>query len=108
QAIAYASSVLGLDAIVLMPNNTPQNYVDATRGYGARVELTSSIAEAFEQAERYGSEGRVFVHPFDDPLVMAGQGTLGLEIVEDVPDATDVIVSIGGGGLMSGVASAIK
>jgi len=108
QAIAYASSVLGLDAIVLMPNNTPQNYVDATRGYGARVELTSSIAEAFEQAERYGSEGRVFVHPFDDPLVMAGQGTLGLEIVDDVPDVTDVIVSIGGGGLMSGVASAIK
>src|SRR5688572_22484640 len=74
QAISYASSVLGLDAVVLMPDSTPQNYVDATRGYGGRVELTSSIAEAFEEAERYRTQGRVFVHPFDDPLVMAGQG----------------------------------
>ncbi len=108
QAIAYASSVLGLDAIVVMPDSTPTNYVDATRGYGARVELTTTIAGAFSEAERYSSQGRVFVHPFDDELVMAGQGTLGLEIFDDLPEVTDVIVSIGGGGLMGGVSSAIK
>jgi threonine dehydratase len=108
QAIAYASSVLGLDAVVLMPDSTPQNYVDATRGYGAHIELKPTIAEAFAEVERYKSEGRVFVHPFDDEVVMAGQGTLGLEIVEDLPEVTDVVVSIGGGGLMTGVATAIK
>ena len=80
----------------------------ATRGYGARVELTPTIAAAFAEVDRYKSEGRVFVHPFDDEVVMAGQGTLGLEIVEDLPDVTDVVVSIGGGGLMSGVSFAIK
>ena len=108
QAVAYASSVLGLDAVVLMPDSTPQNYVNATREYGARVELTPTIAAAFAEVERYKSEGRVFVHPFDDEVVMAGQGTLGWEIVEDVPEVTDVVVSIGGGGLMSGVSFAIK
>jgi threonine dehydratase len=108
QAIAYASSVLGLDAVVLMPESTPRNYVDATRGYGAHVELKATIAEAFDEVERYKAEGRVFVHPFDDPLVMAGQGTLGLELVEDLPEVTDVVVSIGGGGLMSGVSSMVK
>ena len=108
QAVAYASRGLELDAIVLMPDSTPQNYVDATRGYGAQVELTPTIADAFKEIERFRSEGRVFVHPFDDELVMAGQGTLGLEIVEDLPDVTDVVVSIGGGGLMAGVASALK
>ena len=108
QAVAYASSVLGVDAVVLMPESTPQNYVEATKGYGARIELMPTIAGAFAEAERYTSEGRVFVHPFDDELVMAGQGTLGLEIVEDLPEVTDVVVSIGGGGLMSGVTTAIK
>jgi threonine dehydratase len=108
QAIAHASDVLGLDAVILMPDSTPKNYIDATRGYGARVELAPTIAEAFTKAEGYRSEGRVFVHPFDDEMVMAGQGTLGLEIYDDLPEVTDVVVSIGGGGLMSGVASAIK
>ena len=108
QAVAHASKVLDLDAVVLMPDSTPRNYVDATRDYGARVELTSTIADAFAEAERYRSAGRVFVHPFDDDLVMAGQGTLGLEIIDDLPEVTDVIVSIGGGGLMAGVATALK
>lgn len=109
QAVAFVSAVLGLDAVVRMPAGTPQNYLEATRGYGARVELAPTIADAFAEVERYRSEeGRVFVHPFDDELVMAGQGTLGLEIVDDLPDVTDVLVSIGGGGLMTGVASAIK
>ena len=108
QAVAYAASVLGTSAVVLMPESTPKNYVDATRGYGARVDLQPTIAAAFAEIERYKSEGMAFVHPFDDSLVMAGQGTLGLEIMEDLPEATDVVVSIGGGGLAGGVATAVK
>ena len=108
QAVAYASSVLGVDAVIVMPQATPQNYVDATRGYGATVDLQPSIADAFEKIKSYQAEGRVFLHPFDDPLIMAGQGTVGLEIMEDLPATTDVIVSIGGGGLAGGVATAVK
>ena len=108
QAVAYAAGELSSDAVIVMPSNTPQNYVDATRGYGATVDLRPTIAECFDAIEQYKADGRVFVHPFDDPLVMAGQGTLGLEIVDDCPQVTDVIVSIGGGGLMTGVATAIK
>lgn len=108
QAVAYASSVLGIDAVILMAENTPAVYVEATRGYGATVELLPSIALAFEKIKDYEAEGRVFVHPFDDPLVMAGQGTVGLEILEDAPDTTDIILSIGGGGLAGGVATAVK
>jgi threonine dehydratase len=108
QAVAYAASVLGTDAVIVMPDNTPANYVEATRGYGAKVDLRASIAECFDAIEGYRTEGRAFVHPFDDELVMAGQGTVGLEIIEDCPQITDLIVSIGGGGLMSGVSTAIK
>ncbi len=108
QAVSYAASVLGIDALILMPETTPRVYVEATRGYGATIDLRPTIAEAFAEIKRYEAEGMVFVHPFDDPLVMAGQGTVGLEIMEDVADATDVIVSIGGGGLAGGVATAIK
>ena len=108
QAVAYASRVLGVNAVVVMPQSTPQNYLDATRGYGAVVDLQPTIAQAFAEVERYRAEGRTFLHPFDDPVVMAGQGTLGLELLEDLPDATDVIVSIGGGGLMGGVSTALK
>ncbi len=108
QAVAYSSSVLGVDAVILMPRNTPQVYVDATRGYGATVELQPDIASAFERIKDYQADGRVFVHPFDDPVIMAGQGTVGLEIVEDLPDVTDIILSIGGGGLAGGVAVAAK
>ena len=108
QAVAYASAVLGMKAVILMPESTPKNYVEATRGYGAKVDLQPTIAAAFAEIKRYESEGMVFVHPFDDPLVMAGQGTVGLEIMEDLPDATDIVVSIGGGGLAGGVATAVK
>ena len=108
QAVAYAATVLGTNAVILMPESTPKNYVDATRGYGARVDLQPTIAAAFAEIEGYKSAGMAFVHPFDDPLVMAGQGTLGLEIMEDLPEATDVVVSIGGGGLAGGVATAVK
>jgi threonine dehydratase len=108
QAVAYAASVLDVDAVIVMPGNTPQNYLDATRGYGAAVELRPSIAEAFRRVKDHETEGRIFVHPFDDPLVVAGQGTVGLEIMEDLPEVTDIIVSIGGGGLSGGVSIAAK
>lgn len=108
QAVAYASSVLGVDAVILMPSTTPRNYVDATLGYGAKVDLQPTIAEAFAEIKRFEAEGRIFVHPFDDPLVIAGQGTVGLEILEDLPEVTDIFVSIGGGGLAGGVATAVK
>lgn len=108
QAVAYASSVLDTDAVVLMPASTPQNYLDATRNYGATIDLQPSIADAFSKIKSYEKEGRVFIHPFDDPLVMAGQGTLGLEIMEDLPDTTDIIISIGGGGFGGGVSTAVK
>jgi threonine dehydratase len=108
QAVAYAGKVLGCRSVILTLKTTPRNYVDATRGYGAEVIQLDSISEAFDKASEFEQQGMLFVHPFDDPLVMAGQGTLGLEIIEDVPDLTDVFVSIGGGGLMSGVAVAIR
>ena len=106
QAVAYASKVLNVDAVVLMPATTPQNYVEATRNYGATVDLQPTIKDAFNKIKDY--EGRVFIHPFDDPLVMAGQGTLGLEIMEDLPGVTDIIISIGGGGFEGGVSTAVK
>ena len=108
QAVAYASSVLDVDAVVLMPESTPQNYVEATKNYGATVDLQPTITAAFAEIKRYESGGRIFIHPFDDPLVMAGQGTVGLEIMEDLPATTDIILSIGGGGFGGGVSTAVK
>jgi threonine dehydratase len=108
QAVAYASNVLDVDAVVLMPQSTPQNYLAATRNYGATVDLQPTIKEAFNKIKEYESQGRVFIHPFDDPLVMAGQGTLGIEIMEDLPETTDIIISIGGGGFEGGVSTAVK
>jgi threonine dehydratase len=108
QAVAYAANVLGISSVIVMPESTPEIYVEATRGYGAKVDLKPTIAAAFEAVSGYQLQGLTFVHPFDDPLVMAGQGTLGIEIVEDLAEVTDIIVSIGGGGLMTGVATAVK
>lgn len=108
QGVAFAATALGVDSVILMPANTPQNYLDAARGYGANIELLPSIAAAFSEVERHVAEGRTFVHPFDDPLVIAGQGTVGLEIHEDCSQVTDVFASIGGGGLAGGVAIALK
>lgn len=108
QAVAYAGKLLGCRTVILMLRTTPRNYLDATLGYGAEVVQFDDISQAFAKAREYERQGMLFVHPFDDPLVMAGQGTLGLEILEDVPELTDVFVSIGGGGLMSGTAVAIR
>jgi threonine dehydratase len=108
QAVAYAASQLGLPSVIVMPEKTPRNYVDATRGYGAEVVLVPRVQEAFREIAKYEKEGWTSVHPFDDPLVMAGQGTVGIEIVDDLPEVTDVLVSIGGGGFIGGVATAVK
>jgi threonine dehydratase len=108
QAVAYASSILEVDAVILMPESTPRNYVEATCDYGAKVDLQPTIAAAFAEIKRFESEGRIFVHPYDDSLVMAGQGTIGLEILEDLPETTDIFVSIEGGGLTGGVTTAVK
>jgi threonine dehydratase len=107
QGAAYAARELGVRCLVLMPEGTPANYVEATRGYGAEVELTPDIATAFERADAYAEAGRVQLHPFAHEAMMAGDGGVGLEIAEDLPSATDAIVSIGGGGLISGVATAL-
>ena len=108
QAVAYATNVLDVDAVVLMPQTTPQNYLEPTRNYGATVDLQPTIQDAFKKIKEYEAQGRIFIHPFDDPLVMAGQGTVGLEIMEDLPEITDIIISIGGGGFEGGVSTAVK
>ncbi|MBZ5610908.1 MAG: threonine/serine dehydratase [Acidobacteriia bacterium] len=108
QAVAYVAGQLGLPSVILMPEKTPRNYIEATRGYGAEVVLVPNATVAFEKIGAYEKEGWTSIHPFDDPLVMAGQGTVGLEIAEDLPELTDVVASIGGGGFIGGVATAIK
>jgi threonine dehydratase len=107
-ALAKVAGTLGLDALVLMPKVTPRFNVELTLKLGARVELCEDAAEAFAKAEAYQNEGKLFVHPYDDPAIIAGHGTLGLEFLDDVPDLTHVFVSIGGGGFMAGVAAALK
>jgi threonine dehydratase len=108
QAVAYVATQLGIHATICMPETTPRNYLDATRGYGAEVVLLPHIRAAFDECERLRQAGKVLIHPFDDPVLAAGQGTVGLEILEDLPGVTHVYVSIGGGGLAVGVASALK
>lgn len=108
QAVAYAGTVLNIPTTILMPSHTPQNYVDATQAYGGKIELFPDIKTAFEHADQYQREGLAQLHPFDDPDIMAGNGTIGLELLEDIPELTDVVVSVGGGGLMSGVTVALK
>ena len=108
QALAYGGQTLGIRTHIFMPESTPKNYVEATRGYGAELDLTPTMQDMMDGAESYRKDGWIFIHPFDDPFMMAGHGTLGIELLEDVPKLTDVVVSIGGGGLMSGVVTAIK
>jgi threonine dehydratase len=109
-ALAYASAVEGIDALVVMWQTASPMKIAAARGYGATVDDSApDIPAAFENLDRLVEEtGRTLVHPYDDPLVMAGQGTVGLEMLEDVPDADVVLVQVGGGGLVSGIATAVK
>lgn len=110
QGVALAASKLGINARIYMPLGAALPKVQATQDHGATVVLAgNNVNEALELAARYAEEtGATFVHPFDNPHVVAGQGTLGLEIVEQQPDVDTVIMSIGGGGLLAGVAIAIK
>jgi threonine dehydratase len=110
QGVALAATTVGLDSTIVMPENAPQAKVDATRGYGATVELHgATFGEAMARAEAMGEEPEnLFVHAYDDPAIVAGQGTLGLEMAEQVPDADTVIVPIGGGGLIGGVSTALS
>ena len=104
QAVAYAAAEEGVDALVVMWQGASAQKIEATRGYGAAVDLEATgPAEAFERLDELMAEtGRTLVHPHDDPLVIAGAGTVGLEIEEDAPDADAVIVAVGGGGLIAG------
>jgi threonine dehydratase len=109
QALAYAATLDGVDALVVMWQGTSEQKQEATRNYGATVDLVSTDpSQAFGRLEELIEEtGRVLVHPFDDPLVIAGQGTVGLELAEEAPTADLVVVPVGGGGLVSGIATAI-
>jgi threonine dehydratase len=109
-AVALAGRELGTHALVMMPRYASQAKVDATRAYGGTADLDSADAtEAFARMHAESeATGRVIVHPFDDRAVMAGQGTLGLELCEQVDEVTQVVVAVGGGGLISGVATAVK
>ncbi|WP_255198176.1 threonine ammonia-lyase [Halorarius litoreus] len=110
QGVALAATRAGIDAKIVMPEYAPVSKVEATKAYGAEVVLHGvDYDEAQAKAhELEAEEGRTYVHAFDDPDVMAGQGTIGLEIVEDCPDVDTVVVPIGGGGLISGIATAVK
>src|SRR5262245_56816429 len=110
QGVALAAKIHGIRAVVCMAENATPAKIAATKGYGAEVVLHGSIwDEANEKAkELVRDEGLTYVHPFDDEQLIAGQGTLGLEIVQDWPDVDAVVVPIGGGGLISGVAMAVK
>ena len=110
QGVALSATKLGIRSVICMPEGAPILKVEATRGYGADVVLVPGIYDdAAREAQRLArEEGYTFAHPFNDPYVIAGQGTIGLEILEQVPDVEQVIVPIGGGGLVSGVAVAVK
>src|SRR5436305_4644842 len=110
QGVALAAAVNKVKAVVVMASNATQSKVDATRAYGAEVVLHGLVwDEANEKAKQLMQErGLTFIHPFDDIELITGQGTLGLEIYEDFPDVDIVIAGIGGGGLISGVATALK
>ncbi|GAA0912901.1 threonine ammonia-lyase [Streptomyces thermoalcalitolerans] len=110
QGVALASSLLGVHATVFMPKGAPLPKVSATRDYGAEVRLHGQVVdETLAAAQEYAARtGAVFIHPFDHPDIIAGQGTVGLEILEQCPKVRTIVVGIGGGGLAAGVAVAVK
>jgi len=109
QAVAWAARTAGAAATVVMPNDAPRSKIEAVRGYGAEIVFHADRPTLFDKLnEVRQARGLTFVHPFDDPVVLAGAGTAGLEIAEDLPEAAAVVVPVGGGGLMGGVTSAIR
>lgn len=110
QGVAFSADLLGATATVYMPEITPPQKVQATRDYGAEVVLTGRNFDEACDAARNAQKlsGALFVHPFDDELVMAGQGTIALEILEELPDVRNLIIPVGGGGLIAGMAAALR
>ncbi|MBQ0144127.1 MAG: threonine ammonia-lyase [Bacteroidales bacterium] len=110
QGVALAASANGINSIICLPSGAPISKVEATRSYGAEICLVPGVYDdAYRKALQLRDERRMtFVHPFNDPMVIAGQGTIGLEILDDLPDVDAIIVPVGGGGLISGVAYAAK
>ena len=110
QGVAFHAKRMGIPATIVMPITAPFTKVERTKSFGARVEqYGTTLDESKEVADRLQAEGGLaFVHPFDDEKVVAGQGTIGLEILEDLPDVEEVVVPIGGGGIISGIATAMK
>ena len=110
QAVAWAAREAGIEATIFMPLEAPMAKVDATRNYGAETRL---VGERFEEAmaaarDHVEATGATFLHPFEDPVVIAGQGTIGLELAEQVPDAGTVVIPVGGGGLAAGISLALR
>jgi len=110
QGVALAAQRMGINATIFIPNIAPLSKVEATKGFGADVRLVDGVYDdAYQAAVAYQKQsGAVFIHPFDDVDVIAGQGTIGLEILEQIPDLDAIIVPVGGGGLISGIAFAVK
>lgn len=110
QGVALSAQKLGIAATIVMPNTTPAIKVDAVKGYGAEVVLFGdNYSEAYEHCLKLvKTSGKTFIHPFDDPLVIAGQGTIGRELLEQLPNLTHVFAAVGGGGLITGIAQYIK
>ena len=109
QAVAWAAREAGAAATVVMPTDAPRTKIEAVRGYGAEIVFHADRPTLFDKlAEVRDARGLTFIHPFDDPVVLAGAGTCGLEIVEQLPEVAGVVVPVGGGGLLGGVASAVK
>jgi threonine dehydratase len=108
RAVAQIARSLGFNATIIMPQSAPAHSIAAVRANGAKLMLTPDSAAAFELAGEITRNGHTYIHSYDDPLIIAGHGTVGLELAEDLPELTDVLVSIGGGALISGIATAIK
>jgi threonine dehydratase len=109
QAVAWAAEQVGAPCVVVMPSDAPRSKVAAVRGYGGEIVSHDDRATLFDRLEEeQRARGSTFVHPFDDPVVLAGSGTLGLEIIEECPTVETIVVPVGGGGLLGGVTSAVK
>src|SRR5215470_3415372 len=109
QAVAWVARHVAAPCVVVMPTSAPRSKLDAVRGYGAEIVLHDDRATLFDKLREVEAErGLTFVPPFDDPAVLAGAGTVGVELLDDVPTADAVVVPVGGGGLLGGVASAVK
>jgi threonine dehydratase len=109
QGVAHAAQLMGVSSSIVMPEWASISKQIATRSYGGRVILSGkSLAESLAQARKLEEEGRTFIHPFDDEDIIAGQGTIGLEIVSQLPEVEAILIPVGGGGLIAGIATAVK